>query len=71
MSIEIDPRLTSNFKNFLFMVWHHLALPPPTPVQYDIAEYLQHGPKRKMVQAFRGVGKSWITSALVCWLLAM
>lgn len=66
---EIDPRIAGNFKNFLFLVWRHLGLPDPTPVQYDIAEYLQHGPKRKMVQAFRGVGKSWITSALVCWLL--
>lgn len=66
---DIDPRIAGNFKNFLYLVWQHLALPVPTPVQYDIAEYLQHGPKRKMVQAFRGVGKSWITSALVCWLL--
>ena len=66
---EIDPRIAGNFKNFLYLVWQQLSLPKPTPVQYDIADYLQHGPKRKMVQAFRGVGKSWITSALVCWLL--
>ena len=66
---EIDQRIAGNFKNFLYLVWKHLALPTPTPVQYDISEYLQFGPKRKMVQAFRGVGKSWITSALVCWLL--
>lgn len=64
-----DPRLTSNFKNFLYVVWKHLNLPDPTPIQYDIADYLQHGPKRKMIEAFRGVGKSWITSAFVCWLL--
>lgn len=51
------------------MVWKHLGLPDPTPVQYDIAHYLQHGPKRAVIEAFRGVGKSWITAAFVCWLL--
>lgn len=48
------------------MAWEHLGLPDPTPVQYDIADYIQNGPKRRCVMAFRGVGKSWITSAYVC-----
>jgi hypothetical protein len=34
-----------------------------------MCEYLQHGPRRRVIQAFRGVGKSWITSAFVCWRL--
>ena len=51
------------------MIWKHLGLPDPTPVQYDIAFYLQHAPKRRMIQAFRGVGKSWITSSFACWVL--
>jgi hypothetical protein len=51
------------------MVWDHLGLPRPTSVQLDIAEYLQHGPKRMIVSAFRGVGKSWETSAFALWLL--
>jgi len=59
-----DPRL-KDFRNFLFLCWEHLGLPEPTPVQYDIAEYIQNGPKRRCVMAFRGVGKSWITSAFV------
>ena len=63
--IEIDPRL-HDFRNFLYMAWEHLGLPDPTPVQYDIADYIQSGPKRRCVMAFRGVGKSWITSAFVC-----
>jgi hypothetical protein len=63
-----DP-LKDDFRNFLYVTWKHLRLPDPTPVQYDIAAYLQHGPKRSIIQAFRGVGKSWITSAYVCWLL--
>ena len=56
-----------DFKNFLYMAWKHLNLPQPTPVQYDISDYLQSESERRMViEAFRGVGKSWITSAYVC-----
>ena len=62
-------RIKSDFRNFLAIVWKHLGLPIPTPVQYDIAHHLQHGPKRYIIQAFRGVGKSWITSAFVVWTL--
>lgn len=68
--------ITADFRNFLYVVWKHLNLPDPTPVQYDIAAYLQaayeNDPevgRRIVIEAFRGVGKSWITSAFVCWLL--
>lgn len=61
----MDDRL-KDFRNFLYLAWDHLGLPDPTPIQYDIADYIQSGPKRRVVQAFRGVGKSWITSAYVC-----
>lgn len=56
-----------DFRNFLWRVWSFLALPDPTPVQYDIAEWMQHGPRRQITEAFRGVGKSWIAAAFVCW----
>lgn len=58
-----------DFKVFLHLVWSHLGLPKPTPIQLDIADYLQHGARRKIIMAFRGVGKSYITSAFVCWCL--
>ena len=61
----MDSRL-KDFRNFLYLVWKHLNLPKPTEVQNDIAHYVQHGPRRMVIQAFRGVGKSWITSAFVC-----
>ncbi len=66
-----QPNPLSDFRKFLFVIWKHLNLPDPTPVQYDIAYNLQHGDKRMIIQAFRGVGKSWITSAYVVWLLYM
>ena len=62
-------KIYDEFEVFLKLVWDHLGLPEPTPVQLDIADYLQTGPKRRMIQGFRGVGKSYVTSAFVCWLL--
>ena len=59
--------LRSDFKLFLQALWSQLDLPSPTRAQYAIADYLQHGPKRLQIQAFRGVGKSWITGAFVLW----
>ena len=61
--------LQDDFKVFLTALWQQLDLPPPTRAQYSIADYLQHGPKRLQIQAFRGVGKSWITGAFVLWTL--
>jgi len=60
-----------DFRNFLFLTWQQLNLPDPTKVQYDIADYLQTSPKRSIIQAFRGVGKSYITSAYVVWRLML
>ena len=63
------PEKLQDFRYFLILTWRHLNLPDPTPVKLEIAEYLQHVPRRKIIQAFRGVGKSWITSAYVVWKL--
>jgi hypothetical protein len=70
--------LKADFKKFLAYAWNQLNLPPPTPVQYAIADYLQNWShrrqepleelrRRKIIQAFRGVGKSWITSVYCTW----
>ena len=61
--------LKDDFKLFLQALWTQLDLPSPTRAQYAIADYLQGGPKRLQIQAFRGVGKSWITGAFVLWTL--
>jgi len=73
------PKELEDFRNFLYLVWAYLweagaitaVKPDPTEVQYDIAEYLQNGPRRKVIEAFRGVGKSWITAAYVLWRLLL
>lgn len=59
------PEQLKDFRNFMFIVWKHLNLPDPTPVQYDMAEFIQNCPRRAIIEAFRGVGKSYITAAFV------
>ena len=66
---DVVTALQDDFKLFLQALWEQLDLPSPTRAQYAIADYLQHGPKRLQIQAFRGVGKSWITGAFVLWTL--
>ncbi len=62
-------RMHDDFKVFLCWLWRKLGLPDPTEAQYEIADYLQFGPKRRLIMAFRGIGKSWITAAFVMWCL--
>ncbi len=66
---DVLTSLQEDFKLFLQALWDQLDLPEPTRAQYAIADYLQNGPKRLQIQAFRGVGKSWITGAFVLWTL--
>jgi hypothetical protein len=57
----------ADFRRFLWLVWQHINLPSPTPLQYNIAVYLATGPNKICIEAFRGVGKSFLTSAYVLW----
>ena len=40
-----------------------------TPVQAQIAQYIENGPKRRVISAFRGCGKSTLASMLVLFKL--
>lgn len=66
---EFEQKLKDDFVFFLVHIWQHLSLPKPTWIQKDIGSYLQYGPARLIIMAFRGVGKSFVTSAFVLWLL--
>lgn len=68
ISNPVDP-LKADFRKFMYVVWKHIGLPDPTPLQYDIAYWLQHGSTKICIEAFRGVGKSFITAAYVLWRL--
>lgn len=41
----------------------------PTPVQLQILDYLENGPKRRVICGFRGVGKSTISAMYLLWSL--
>lgn len=59
------------FRNYVRLVWRHLGLPEPTPLQLDICDWIQDGPSKSVTQAFRGIGKSYITAAYATWLLLL
>ena len=60
----------SNFWAFVYIVWKEIGLPPPTPIQVDIAQFLQNPPSdRVIIQGFRGVAKSFLTCAYSVWRL--
>lgn len=64
-----EKRMHDHFILFAAMIWIHLGLTSLTWIQADIGLFLQNGPRRRIIEAFRGVGKSWITAAYVLWLL--
>ena len=68
---DLPEPFASDFRYFLCVVWKHMGLPDPTPIQLDIAEFMQHGPKRRIVQGYRGVGKSWMAASFVLWRLRL
>jgi len=65
---DSEKKLYNDFRAFLWLILDHLKL-RVSPRQLKIALYLQNGDRRRMIQAFRGVGKSWITAAYVLWRL--
>ncbi len=64
-----EDKIKKSFKVFLRLLWKSLGLPPPTRAQLAIADYLQYGPRRRQIRAFRGLGKSWIAAAFCLWRL--
>lgn len=59
-----------NFWAFVYIVWKSIGLPAPTPIQIDIAQFLQNPPSdRVIIQGFRGVAKSFLTCAYAVWRL--
>ena len=68
--MSAEQRAYDDFRIFVFLVWKFLKLPDPTPLQYELANYLQDtSQRRKLIMAFRGMGKSYLTSAYVLWRL--
>lgn len=66
----VEDILKGSFLKFLWYVWTRVVeLPEPTRVQMDIARFLEKGPRKRFIAAFRGVGKTYLTGAYVVWRL--
>lgn len=67
---QLLKKYRESFPMFLWYCWKTINLPNPTPIQKDLARTLQSPPSRRfIIQGFRGVAKSFITCAYVCWCL--
>lgn len=69
VTCKSEQRMFDDFRVFVWVIWKHLKLPAPTKRQLAIAQYLQHGPRRRMIQAWRGAAKSFLTCAYALWRL--
>lgn len=58
-----------NFKPFLYDMMTGLLGFECSDIQLDIAEFLEFGPKERMIQAQRGQAKTTITAAYAVWRL--
>jgi len=65
-----NDELKGDFQLFVKYVWYLLGLPQPTKVQLLISDFMADdtNPDR-IIQAFRGVGKSYLAYAFVVWKL--
>lgn len=66
----IIAQLKGDFVAFVFVLWKALNLPTPTKCQVDMCKALSDSNNKKFIlQAFRGIGKSFLTCAFVVWTL--
>ena len=65
-----NEELKADFKLFVVYVWYLLGLPRPTRVQLLIAEFMaDESHTSRIIEAFRGVGKSYLAYTFVVWKL--
>ena len=62
-------QVLTHFPTYLAYVYSHIGLPSPTPLQVRIAEILDEDPKRLILEAARGTGKSWIMAIFTTYRL--
>jgi hypothetical protein len=62
-------RLVEDFPFFCEELWVAVGLPKLAKHQHQIGKWLQQGPRRRGVRAFRGASKTWVTLAFCLWRL--
>lgn len=67
---KIIEQLKGDFVAFCFVLWKALGLPNPTKCQQDMMRTVENTDNKKFIlQAFRGIGKSFVLCAFVVWTL--
>ena len=66
---ELISRLANDFEFFLETLWTEIGLPPIAEHQRWIARFLQDGPRRRGIRAFRGASKTFVTLGYATWRL--
>lgn len=67
MAVFSMREIQNSFPKYLILKWQFLGLSHPTSLQMEIADYLQFSPDRRIIEAFRGIGKTWITASYCEW----
>ena len=67
--MSVPEEVLEDFRNHLFFSFKYLGLGEPSPLQYAIANKIQHGHRDFQLQAGRGAGKSTIMAVFASWLL--
>ena len=62
-------KLAGDFEFFARELWTAIEMPELADHQAQIADWLQNGPRRRGVRAFRGASKTWVTLAYCAWRL--
>lgn len=62
-------KLAGDFEFFAEQLWDSIDMPDIAEHQRHIAQWLQYGPRRRGVRAFRGASKTWVTLAYCIWRL--
>ena len=72
MTSILPPELEGDFVYFTAYCLRELGLAEsPTRQQISVCDYMQHGPNRQIICAFRGLGKSILASFYCAWRLAL
>lgn len=66
---EYIERLHDDFEFFLEQLWAEIGLPEIAQHQREIARWLQAGPRRRGIRAFRGASKTFVTLGYAVWRL--
>ena len=70
MQWEPLPEVLEPLSHFATYILRELNLADtPTKQQLGILDYLENGPDRQIVTAYRGCGKSFLTSVYALWRL--